>query len=115
MNHIKYLPVEREIDEYFTNIFINDSDLHYIIVEEYKDSNTTYLMLINNTNGDWTVITYVDKFYEILIGNNPINCNGLINDIELMDYYYNNNNNKLSVCNNDACYKYIRYIYDDGG
>ena len=68
------------------------------------------------TNGDWTIITYVDKFYEILVGNNPITCNALINDIELLDYYYNNDNStRLCVNNNDEYYKYVRYIYDDGG
>ena len=115
MNHIKYLPVEREIENYFENICINDNDLHDVVVEEYNNDKTIYLTLTSNTNGDWTIITYVDKFYERLIGNNPINCNGLINDIELMDYYYNNNNNKVSMYNNDECYKYVRYIYDDGG
>ena len=68
-------------------------------------------MLTNNTDGDWTIITYVDKAYEILIGNNPINYNGIMNEIKLMDNNNNNNNNKLCVDNNDACYKYIRYIY----
>ena len=71
--------------------------------------------MTNNTDGDWTIITYVDKVYEILIGNNPINHNGIMNGIKVMDDYYNNNNNRLSVYNNDACYKYTRYIYDDGG
>ena len=37
-----------------------------------------------------------------------------MDEIRLMDYY-NNNNTKLCVDNNDACYKYIRYLYDDGG
>ena len=72
------------------------------IRDRYKNDKIAYLTLTNNTDGDWTIITYVDKFYEILIGNNPINYNGIMNEIKLMDYY-NNNNNKLCVDNNDAC------------
>ena len=34
VNIIKYLPVEREIEEYFNNIFINDNNLPDVIVEE---------------------------------------------------------------------------------
>ena len=79
INHIKYLPVEREIENYFDDIFVNDNDLPDVIGEEYKNDETTYLTLTNNTDGDWTIITYVDKFYERLIGNNPINYNGIMN------------------------------------
>ena len=39
----------------------------------------------------------------------------LMNGIKVMDDYYNDSNNKLSVYNNGACYKYVRYIYNDGG
>ena len=42
MNHIIYLPVEGEIDEYFTNIFVNDNNLHDVIVEEYKNDKDVY-------------------------------------------------------------------------
>ena len=103
INNIKYLPVEREIENYFDTIFVNDNDLPDVIVEEYKNERIPYLTLTNNTDGDWTIITHVDKIY-----------NGIMNGMKLMDYY-NNNNNKWYVDNNDACYKYIRYIYDDGG
>ena len=71
INHIKYLPVEREIQNYFDDIFINNKHLPDVIVEEYKNDETTFLTLTNNTDGDWTLITDVDKVYEILIGNNP--------------------------------------------
>ena len=114
INNIKYLPVAREIENYFDDVFINNKHLPDVIVEEYKNDETNYLTLTNNTDGDWTIVTYVDKVYEILIGNNPINYNGIMNGIKLMDCY-NNYNNKWCVYNNDACYKYIRYIYDDGG
>ena len=29
--------------------------------------------------------------------------------------YNKNNNNKLDVNKNGLCYKYVRYIHDDGG
>ena len=56
------------------------------------------------TDVDWTILTYVDKIY-----------NGIMDEVKLMGYYDNDNDNKLCVDNNDACYKYIRYLYDDGG
>ena len=57
INNIKYLPVERERENYFDNIFINDNDLPDAIVEEYKNDETTYLTLNNNTDVDWTILT----------------------------------------------------------
>ena len=42
------------------------------------------------------------------------NYNDKMDEIKLMDSY-NDNDNKLCVDNNDICYKYVRYIYDDGG
>ena len=87
---IKYLHYETERDEYFDKTVINDK--------------ITYLMLTNNTDGDWTKITNIDKVYEIIKGNNPINYNGIMNDIELMGYY--NNNNKLSVSKNERINKW---------
>ena len=67
INNIKYLPVEREIEDYFDNTFINNKHLPDVIVEEYKNDKIAYLMLTNNTDGDWTIITYVDKFYDCLL------------------------------------------------
>ena len=61
------------------------------IVEEYNDK-ITCLMLTKNTNGDWTKITNADKVYEIIKRYNPINYNGIMNDIDLVGYYINNKN-----------------------
>ena len=72
------------------------------------------MMLTNNTDGDWTKITNIDKVYEIIKGKNPINYNGRMNAIELMGYY-NNNKKKLSVSKNEKCYKKIRLLYNHGG
>ena len=41
--------------------------------------------------------------------------NGVMDEVQLMGYYDSNNYNNLYVDKNDVCYKYIRYIYDDGG
>ena len=70
-----------------------------------KIDKIAYLTLTDNTNGDWTKLTNIEQVYE------PIK--GIMNDIEVRDYY--NNNNKFDVNKNDLCYKYVRYIYDDGG
>ena len=40
--------------------------------------------------------------------------NGIMDEVKLMGYYDNDNDNQLCVDNNDACYKYIRYLYNDG-
>ena len=80
---------------YFDNIFIND---------DLPDEKTNYLTLNNNTNVDWIIITYGDKIY-----------NGIMDKIKLMGYYDNDNNTRLCVNKNDNSYKYIRYIYDNGG
>ena len=75
------------------------------VVEEYNDK-ITYLVLTRITNGDGANITNVDRFYE-LIGNNGVKY--------YVDNGHNNNNNKWKVDKNDLCFKYIRYLYDDGG
>ena len=85
------LHYEIERDEYLHKTVINDK--------------ITDLMLSKNTYGDWTKINNSDRFDDIIKGK--------MNDIEVM--VYNNNNNKLDVNKNDLCYKYVRYIHDDGG
>ena len=71
-------------------------------------------MLTKNTDGDWTKLTNVDKVNEKIKRDNPINYNGIMNDIDLMGYYINNKN-VVYVDKNDLCYKNIRLLYDDGG
>ena len=110
---IEVYKVKRNYDElrervvgvnYFDNNFINNNnDLSDVIVKEYKNEKTSCLTLTNNTDGDWTILTDGDKIY----------YNGIMDEVKLMGYY--DNDNKLCVDNNDACYKYIRYLYDDGG
>ena len=57
------------------------------------------------TNGDWTKLMDSDKLHEII--------NGMMKDLETM--VYENNNNKLKVNKNHLVYKYVRYLFDDGG
>ena len=38
-----------------------------------------------------------------------------MDEIELIGYYNSNNCSNWYVDKNDVCYKYIRYLYDDGG
>ena len=74
------------------------------VVEEYDEKITDFI-LNKTTDGDRTKITNVDGFYEWIDKN----------DVKYYVDNGHNNNNKLYVDNNDVCYKYIRYIYDDGG
>ena len=52
------LHCEREINEYFDNIFINDNNLPDVVVEQYNNYRITYLMLTKSTDGDWTCLLY---------------------------------------------------------
>lgn len=73
---------------------------------------TTYLMLTKNTKRDWTKITNVDGFYELIGGNNVVKYYAdIIND----NGYYNNNYNVMRVIKDDNCYVKVRRIYNDGG
>ena len=101
---IELYKLKRDYDElrervvgvnYFENIFVNDKDL--------PDEKTNYMALNDNTKRDEIIITYGDMMY-----------NGIMDEVQLMGYYDSNNYNNLCVNNNDECYKYIRYIYDDG-
>ena len=59
-----------------------------------------------NIHGGWIKTNNSDKSYEI--------TKGKMNDIEVM-VYNKNDNNKLDVNKNHLCYKYVRYLFDDGG
>ena len=83
----------------------NNKDLSDVIIKEYKNEKTNYLTLTDNTDGDWTILTDGDKIY----------YNGIMDKIKLIGYYDSNNYNNLYVDKNDESYKFIRYIYDDGG
>ena len=108
-----------ENDDYFDDIenkHLPGDKIGVLVADVgYDKEIITYLMgITKNTNGDGTKLTNVDKVYEIIKRNNPINYNGIMNDINLMGYY-SNNKNVMYVDKNDLCYKYIRYLYDDGG
>ena len=63
------------------------------------DDKITDFILNKNTDGDGSEITNVDRLYE------------LIDDVD--NGYYNNN--EWYVDKNDLCFKYVRYLHDDGG
>ena len=115
VNYMRYFPVVVDIDDYFDDPTVNDEHLPCNVIDivgEYDD--ITYLGITNNIKGDWTKITNVDKVYEIIIRNNPIDYYGVTNDTELMGYYVNNNN-VMRVSKNENCYVKVRLVYDDGG
>ena len=91
---MKYLPVKIESDD----SYLNNNNVIY-------DDKIIDLVLRKITYGDWTKLIDRDKFYDI------IKC--ITTDMEKMVYY--NDNNKYEVNKNDLCYKYIRYLFDDGG
>ena len=98
LNDMKYLPVKIESEDCCDDTCLNNNKVIY-------DDKIIDLVLRKITYGDWTKIIDSDKFYDII--------NGITKDIEVMVYY--NNNNKFEVNKNDLCYKYVRYLYDDGG
>ena len=69
-------------------------------------------MLTNNTKRDWTKITNVDGFYELIGGNNVVKY---YVDIINENGHYNNNYNVMSINKDENCYVKVRLIYDDGG
>ena len=103
------------MDDYLDDTTVDDEQLPYDvndIVDEYDD--ITYLSLTNNIKGDWTKITNVDKVYEIIIRNNPIDYYGIMKNTELTGHYIKNNN-VMRVNKDENYYVKIRWIYDDGG
>ena len=96
IDDIQYLPCKIEMDNYFDDV---------IDIVEYNEK-ITYLVLTRITDGDRTKSTNVDRFYE-LIGDNGVKY--------YVDNGHNNNNNKLKVHKNNLCFKYVRYLHDDGG
>ena len=58
--------VNRKYDEWRESLKV------YLKNNEYDDLTKVINPIMHVfTDGDWTIITYVDKLYEILIGNNP--------------------------------------------
>ena len=70
--------------------------------------------MTNNTKGEWTKNTNVDKFYEIIRWNNPIDYYGIMNNTDLKGPYIKNEN-IMYVNKNEKYYVKIRLIFDDGG
>ena len=82
---------DREREEYLNKTVINDDKIIDWVLRQFTD-------------GDWTKLIDHDRLYEII--------DGMMN-LEIM--VYENNNNKLKVNKNHLVYKYVRYLFDDGG
>ena len=55
--------------------------------DDYDDELITYLIVTKNTKGDWT-INDGDKFYDLIIGSNPVNyCCGIMDKASLNGHY----------------------------
>ena len=79
----------------------------YQVVNQVSINNdkTIDLVFRKPTDGDWITLIDRDRLYEII--------NGMMQNLAIM--VYENNNNKLKVDKNHLVYKYVRYIFDDGG
>ena len=83
---------EREREEYLNNTVINNDKIIDLVFRK-------------TTDGDWITLMDHDRLYEII--------NGMMMNLAIM--VYEKNNNKLKVDKNHLVYKYVRYLFDDGG
>ena len=113
IDDVKYLPVVVGVDDYFDDTTVDDEHLPCIVMDIVdEDDDITYLMLTKNTKRDWTKITNVDGFYELIGGNNVVKYYA---DIINGNGHYNNHYNVMRVSKDENCYVKVRLIYDDGG
>ena len=101
-NYIEYLPVRR------MGILI-PADLGS------KEIIKCFIETDKNTKRDWTKITNVDGFYELIMGSNLVYYSCDIGEESKVKGYYVNNNNVIRVSKDENYYVKIRWIYDDGG
>ena len=73
-------------------------------------------MTDNNTDGDKTRITDVDRLYDLIImwGNPVKHCYEVMEPFEKTNSYYNSNN-KMHLIINELCRRKTRLLFDDGG
>ena len=72
-------------------------------------------MMTKNTKGDWT-INDGDRFYDLIICNNPINYYyGIMVKDENMNSHYVIKDNIMNLIKNELCMNNVRLIFDDGG
>ena len=102
-NYIEYLPVHRR------GILIVDDS-------ENKERIKCLRVTDNNTDGDKTRITDVDRLYNLIImcGNPVKHCYEVMEPFEKTNSYYNSNN-KMSLIVNELCRRKTRLLFDDGG
>ena len=90
----KYLPGDR------MGVLVADDDNSEVI---------KYLMVIENTNGDWTKNTKVDKFYERIIYSNPGDYYlGIMEQLEKLNSCYIDSN-QMSIIEIEKCYVCLLY------
>ena len=89
-------------------------DVIDVVVDDYDHEIITYLVMTKNTKGDWTKNTNVDKFYEIIMWNDPVSSYGIMDKTNLMSYYINSNN-MVNVNQTEMCYGNVRLNFDNGG
>ena len=88
-----------------------------LVADDNDQEMTKYLMVMNNNNKvEWSKDTDVDRFYELIVGNDFVKYYFDTTDtIDVNSYNNNNNNNKINIIKNELCCNKIRLIYDDGG
>ena len=95
VDYMKDLPCAVNVDDYFDDTTVDNKHLPcdvIDIVDEYDDEIITCLVMTNNTKGDWTKITNIDKFYDLTIRSNPVNCYGIMKNTDLKEHYIQKGN-----------------------
>ena len=109
---MKDLPGAVNVDDYFEDTTVCDKLLPgdvINVVDEYDNEIITYMGITNNTKGELT-IPNVDRFYELIVGNDVVKY--YVDTIDDNGYY--NHNNDMYVNKDENCYVKIRLIFDDG-
>ena len=86
-----------------------------VVADDNNGEIVTHLIVTNNTKGDWT-INDVDRFYDIIMWNNPVDyCYGIMVKGENLSSHYIKKDNIMNLIKNELCICKIRLLFDDGG
>ena len=78
---------KRQVHNIDNNKHVPWSRISVLVVGDNWDDDVTYLGLITNTDRDRTKIINLDKVYEIIIRNNPIDYYGIMEKTNSYGYY----------------------------
>ena len=114
---LKYLPCE------IVNAATDDKidDIDYLLCDETgtavdnnNDETVIDIIMTDHTKGDWTILGD-NKLYDIIIWNNPVNCNGIVEEYKNLNNLYIDRNDIMNLIKNELCRCKTRLLYDYGG